>query len=70
VVLRRAGAEFGQGIAVDTSGSAYVIGTTSSVDFPTTVGAFDTTANIVVGSDAFVTKLNASGSMLGPTRYA
>jgi hypothetical protein len=48
------------GIAVDTSGSAYVAGTASSADFPTTVGAFDTTHN---GSgDVFVTKLNPSGS--------
>jgi hypothetical protein len=58
------GPEFGEGIAVDTSGSAYVTGSTSSVNFPTTVGAFDTTANIVVGSDVFVTKFNPSGSAL------
>jgi len=58
------GPEFGQGIAVDTSGSAYVTGSTSSSDFPTTAGAFDTTANISVGSDAFATKLNPSGSAL------
>jgi hypothetical protein len=63
------GPEFGHGIAVDTSGSAYVIGSTSSSDFPTTVGAFDTTANIEVGSDAFVTKLNPSGSALVYSTY-
>ena len=37
-------------------------GETSSTDFPTTPGAFDTTFN--GGSDAFVTKLNAAGSAL------
>ncbi|HEX7333207.1 MAG TPA: SBBP repeat-containing protein [Pyrinomonadaceae bacterium] len=51
--------ESGLGIAVDTSGSAYVTGDTSSFDFPTTVGAFDTTYN--GEGDVFVTKLNPSG---------
>jgi hypothetical protein len=51
----------GDGIAVDASGSAYVTGFTSA-DFPTTTGAFDTALG--GSSDAFVTKLNASGSAL------
>jgi hypothetical protein len=50
------------GIAVDSTGSAYVTGTTLSADFPTTPGAFDTTLG--ADRDAFVTKLNASGSAL------
>jgi hypothetical protein len=50
------------GIAVDTSGSAYVTGTTSSADFPTTIGAFDTTPDAT--SDVFVTKLNQAGTAL------
>ena len=53
----------GRGIAVDTAGNAYVVGKTSSTDFPTTVGAFQT----VYGGgpfDVFVAKLNAAGSML------
>ncbi|HJP91959.1 MAG TPA: SBBP repeat-containing protein [Pyrinomonadaceae bacterium] len=54
--------DFGNGIAVDASGSAYVTGETFSFDFPTTAGAFDTTFNGF--SDAFVTKLNATGSAL------
>jgi hypothetical protein len=39
-----------------------VTGGTTSADFPTTTGAFDTTHSVDV--DAFVTKLNASGSRL------
>jgi hypothetical protein len=41
---------------------AYVTGDTQSADYPTTPGAFDTTVNS--NQDAFVTKLNASGSAL------
>ena len=51
------------GIAVDGAGSAYVTGDTSSTDFPTTPGAFDTSYNGGDG-DAFVAKLNPAGSGL------
>lgn len=47
--------DIGFGIAVDSSGSAYVTGGTGSADFPTTLGAFDTTYN--GAGDVFVTKL-------------
>ena len=47
---------------MDSTGNAYVTGVTSSPDFPTTAGAFDTTHN--ADRDAFVTKLNPSGSAL------
>jgi hypothetical protein len=55
--------ESGEGIAVDRRGRAYVTGLTDSTDFPTTRGAFDRTFN-GGGRDAFVTKLNATGSRL------
>ncbi|MDY7078198.1 MAG: SBBP repeat-containing protein, partial [Chloroflexota bacterium] len=54
--------DHGYDIAVNVGGAAYVTGSTSSSDFPTTPGAFDTTYN--GGSDAFVVKLNATGSGL------
>ncbi|GAA4705385.1 DUF7948 domain-containing protein [Phytohabitans rumicis] len=49
-------------IALDGTGQAYVAGQTVSSNFPTTAGAFDTTANGEY--DAFVAKFNASGSQL------
>jgi hypothetical protein len=66
------GSDGGGGIAVDTSGNAYVTGGTSSTDFPTTAGAFQTTcAGGFFGSceDAFVTKLNPDGSGLIYSSY-
>jgi len=50
----------GAGAAVDSAGDAYVAGTTSATDFPTTTGAYSGTA--AGSSDAFVTELNASGA--------
>ena len=58
------GDEIGAGIVVDSTGNAYVGGTTQSPDFPTTLGAFRRTGSANNSADAFVTKLNASGSAL------
>ncbi len=58
--------DWGEGIALDSDGNAYVTGYTWSVDFPTTAGAFDETYNGGSNTgDAFVAKLNATGSALG-----
>jgi Beta-propeller repeat len=56
--------EEGADIAVDGSGNAYVTGFTQSPDFPTTLGAFDRTGAAGNNLDAFVSKLNATGSAL------
>jgi hypothetical protein len=66
--LRGSGSDYGTAIAVDSSGSAYVTGYTSSLDFPITAGAFQTTFG-GGGSDAFVAKLNSSGSALNYSTY-
>ncbi|WP_446483090.1 DUF7948 domain-containing protein [Cohnella xylanilytica] len=58
----------GNAIAVDGSGHAYVTGTTSSTDFPTTPGAFQTAGGDNLG-DIFVTKLSADGSALLYSTY-
>ncbi len=52
----------GVGVRVTPSGQIVVAGATSSTDFPTVAGAFDTTQN--GASDAFVCKFSASGAQL------
>ncbi len=53
------------GLAVDAAGNCYVTGTTLSIGFPTTPGAFSTTkGSSAFASSAFVTKLNATGTAL------
>ena len=55
----------GRGIAVDSLGNAYVAGQTGSNNFPTTPGAYQTTHG--GNDDAFVAKINASGSLVYST---
>jgi Beta-propeller repeat len=51
----------GDGIAVDSAGNAYLTGSANG-DYPTTPGAFQTVPG--GSSDAFVTKLNSTGTAL------
>ena len=59
--------EDGLGIAVDTNGSAYILGSTASTDFPVTMGAFQ--SGLAGATDAFVAKLTAAGSGLVYASY-
>lgn len=56
------------GIAIDTVQALYVTGTTSSTDFPTTAGAYDTAAN--GGSDQFVVRMHLSSSNPAKLTYS
>jgi hypothetical protein len=58
----------GNGIAVDAAGNTYIVGATGATDFPTTAGAFQTTRTGPL-ADAFVTKLNATGTALVFSTY-
>jgi len=60
------GDEVGAGIAVDSSGNAYVVGSTTSTNFPT-ASAYQSTYKFV--SDAFVTKFNSTGSAMTYSTY-
>ncbi len=61
----------GAGIAVDKSGYAYVTGLSESSDFPVTSGAFQTTNKAAgsYGPNAFVTKVNTTGSALAYSTF-
>lgn len=52
----------GNGIAVDAEGNAYVAGSTSSTNFPTTAGAYATTYRGGF-ADVFVAKLDSEGAL-------
>jgi hypothetical protein len=56
----------GTGIAVDSSGNAYIAGTTKSTNFPT-VNSFQST--LAGRSNAFVAKIDSSGSALIYSTY-
>src|SRR5262249_11714223 len=58
----------GNGIAVDTSGNAYIAGYTASTNFPT-ASAYQASLGGGTGHDAFITKLNSAGSALGYSTY-
>jgi hypothetical protein len=64
--LGGSGAEFASGVALDDQGSAYILGATSSENFPATAGAYDTTLE---GSPNFVTKIDSTGSSLAYSTF-
>ncbi|HEX3820121.1 MAG TPA: choice-of-anchor D domain-containing protein [Candidatus Sulfotelmatobacter sp.] len=64
--------DYGDSIAVDSAGSAYVTGYTNSINFPVTAGAFQGTCSGGCSGttlDAFVTKLDPTGSFLIYSTY-
>lgn len=64
-----AGSVTPKGVAVDSSGSAYIAGWVGTIGFPVTAGAFQATNKSTSGTNAFVTKLNQAGSGLVYSTY-
>ncbi len=65
--LGGSGSEFANDIALDTAGNASVVGLTSSLDFPTTADAIQ--SSNAGNNDAFITRLNATGTGLVFSTY-
>ncbi len=67
------GADYSYGLAVDGSGNVYLAGTTSSTNFPTTPGTFQTGPSACATGtgcySAFVSKLNSNGTQLIYSTY-
>jgi hypothetical protein len=61
------GDDFGNAVAVDAGGNAYVGGFTGSGSFPITNGSFQTSKD--GGADAFLAKLNPTGTGLVYSTY-
>jgi hypothetical protein len=68
--LGGSGNDFSTSITVDSAGNAYITGGTSSLNFPTTPGAVQTSySGSSAYSDVFISKLNASGTALVYSTY-
>jgi len=70
--LGGSGSDQATSIAVSGSGIAYITGQTTSIDFPTSSGAFQTQPGFVAGYgdlNAFVTALNSAGTALVYSTY-
>ncbi|MCC7430726.1 SBBP repeat-containing protein, partial [bacterium] len=65
--LGGSGSDIANSITLDTSGNTFITGSTASSNFPTTGGAYDTSSN--GGGDAFVSKLNSTGTALGYSTF-
>jgi beta-propeller repeat-containing protein len=62
--LGGAGDDIGAAIKVDAAGNAFIVGSTQSPNFPTTAGAFDRTGATNNSLEAFVAKVNPTGTAL------
>jgi len=62
------GADSSAGLAIDNQGDAYIVGTTTSADFPVTPNAFQATP-VTAQAHVFLTKLDPTGANLLYSSY-
>ncbi|MGA8672031.1 MAG: SBBP repeat-containing protein [Terracidiphilus sp.] len=67
-ILTGSGVNTAKGIALDANGDAFVVGSTSSTNFPITPGSLQTTNN-ASATTGFVTELNSTGTSLLYSTY-
>jgi Putative Ig domain/Beta-propeller repeat len=67
--LGGSGNDTAKSLAVDAKGSAYVVGTTSSTDFPATAGSAQTECGGACTQNAFVAKFDPTGAKLSYATY-
>jgi beta-propeller repeat-containing protein/ASPM-SPD-2-Hydin domain-containing protein/centrosomal CEP192-like protein len=67
--LGGSGSDFGRGIAIDAIGGVYIVGDTNSTNFPVTPGAFQPACKGPCTQNAFVAKIDSSGSSLLYSSY-
>jgi IPT/TIG domain/Bacterial Ig-like domain (group 2)/Beta-propeller repeat/Galactose oxidase, central domain len=67
--LGGSGGDFGSDVALDSTGNAYIVGNTSSTDFPVTANAFQSSLATGATSNVFLSKLSADGQSLLYSTY-
>jgi hypothetical protein len=67
--LGGSGGDIGSTVALDGGGDAYVVGNTSSTDFPVTANAFQSSLATGATSNVFVSELTADGQSLLYSTY-
>jgi hypothetical protein len=68
-VIGGTGVDQASDMAIDSSGSAYVAGTTTSLDFPVTASAYQTSNAGTTAKKSFITKLSPNGGTLQYSTY-
>jgi len=63
------GVDTAKSLAIDSKGNAYLAGTTSSLDFPTTAGSLQTKCGGSCAQNAFVAKFDPRGTKLSYATY-